>query len=265
MNRSSQSAIKHKADRTAMPDHAASVDELDYEAIEQAVMQTPRGRWFLSEYLRRHQNDETRRLAAALRRLANAQERMLIPAREASALEGLRLLLARTADSLALPGEERTLPEAAASRLHEQLASAAHDPDKAMIACEILSDCLAQLARLLGEPLPQSLPQPPQADEEEDPAAFPRAGAPSTSPATPAPSPSAPVHPAENPPAPEETLERRIVIRRRPRSGDVSIPLPEEEAGQEHSLPNRKTADGTGAEEQALPRRKVRINIRKRA
>lgn len=41
----------------------------DYAAIEQAVMETARGRWFLLEYARRQRAAETQRLADAITRL----------------------------------------------------------------------------------------------------------------------------------------------------------------------------------------------------
>ena len=43
--------------------------EVDYEAIEAAVMETARGRWFLAEYARRNRNAETRPLLTAIERL----------------------------------------------------------------------------------------------------------------------------------------------------------------------------------------------------
>jgi hypothetical protein len=43
-----------------------------YEAIENAVMETPRGRWFLSEYAKRHRNADTEALLAAMAKLEKA-------------------------------------------------------------------------------------------------------------------------------------------------------------------------------------------------
>ncbi|MGI9513035.1 MAG: hypothetical protein ACR2OL_09060 [Anderseniella sp.] len=44
-------------------------DGLDYEEIEQAVMETSRGRWFLTEFARRHKAADTALLLDAIRRL----------------------------------------------------------------------------------------------------------------------------------------------------------------------------------------------------
>lgn len=48
------------------------LDEADYEAIEQAVMETSRGRWFLAEYARRNRNADTNQLLDAMARLESA-------------------------------------------------------------------------------------------------------------------------------------------------------------------------------------------------
>lgn len=47
----------------------APVSESDYEAIEEAVMETARGRWFLSEYARRNRAADTASVLEALSRL----------------------------------------------------------------------------------------------------------------------------------------------------------------------------------------------------
>lgn len=44
-------------------------DAVFYQALEDAVMQTPRGRWFLTEYARRNRIEETQTLLAAMDRL----------------------------------------------------------------------------------------------------------------------------------------------------------------------------------------------------
>jgi hypothetical protein len=49
-----------------------TISEADYEAIELAVMETERGRWFLREYARRNRNADTDVLLEAIRRLEQA-------------------------------------------------------------------------------------------------------------------------------------------------------------------------------------------------
>jgi chemotaxis regulatin CheY-phosphate phosphatase CheZ len=49
-----------------------TISEADYDAIERAVMETERGRWFLREYARRNRNADTDVLLEAIRRLEQA-------------------------------------------------------------------------------------------------------------------------------------------------------------------------------------------------
>jgi chemotaxis regulatin CheY-phosphate phosphatase CheZ len=59
---------------TARPSHDAppALAEEDYEAIHAAVMETVRGRWFLSEYARRNRNTDTTLVLSALDRIESA-------------------------------------------------------------------------------------------------------------------------------------------------------------------------------------------------
>ncbi len=50
----------------------APISEADYEAIEAAVMETARGRWFLAEYARRNRHADTNMLLKALDRIEAA-------------------------------------------------------------------------------------------------------------------------------------------------------------------------------------------------
>jgi hypothetical protein len=45
------------------------VADSDYEAIESAIMETSRGRWFLSEYARRNRHADTNVLLSAINKL----------------------------------------------------------------------------------------------------------------------------------------------------------------------------------------------------
>src|SRR6266480_7567479 len=49
-----------------------AISDADYEAIEGAVMETARGRWFLAEYARRNRNADTTMLLKALDRIEAA-------------------------------------------------------------------------------------------------------------------------------------------------------------------------------------------------
>jgi chemotaxis protein CheZ len=55
-----------------MPPAPMTLSEADYEAIEAAVVETNRGRWFLSEYARRNRHADTKMLLTAIDRLEAA-------------------------------------------------------------------------------------------------------------------------------------------------------------------------------------------------
>src|SRR5215211_6129513 len=55
-----------------MSNNPAPLSEADYGAIEAAVMETVRGRWFLAEYARRNRHADTLMLIAALDRIEAA-------------------------------------------------------------------------------------------------------------------------------------------------------------------------------------------------
>jgi len=249
MNRSSRMAVKQK--QHAHPQDAGgkamTADMDDYEAIEKAVMATARGRWFLSEYLRRHQNDETRRLVQALRKLTRvaggeevARYRAVLE-QERAALDGIRLLLAQAADRLAKlttpdseSAPEPTLPEAAASRLSELLRAAAPRREKTPAIMQELTGLFDDLARLLGEACAVAEPLPDKGD---------------IMPASQGAQAAAPAVTGNATQA--ERKAGRIVIRRHEHSEKVDIPLPEREArgtsrrAASNEAPQNRQARGT--------------------
>ncbi len=81
------------------------ISEADYEAIEAAVMETVRGRWFLAEFARRGRADETRQMLDAIAKLEQTvREQQATPADPS-----IRLLVQRlkeVAQSLNRAGEE---------------------------------------------------------------------------------------------------------------------------------------------------------------
>src|SRR5437016_882703 len=58
--------------RCPPPPAPMPLSEADYEAIEEAVVETYRGRWFLAEYAKRHRHADTKMLLSAIERLAAA-------------------------------------------------------------------------------------------------------------------------------------------------------------------------------------------------
>ena len=54
-----------------MPPHSMTLNDADYAAIEEAVLETTRGRWFLAEYARRNRQADTQTLLTAISKLEN--------------------------------------------------------------------------------------------------------------------------------------------------------------------------------------------------
>lgn len=69
----------------------------DFDAIEAAVLETARGRWFLREYAKRNRNADTEAVLAALRDL----ERTIAEKRAAGPMDGLRTALENMAAAIA--------------------------------------------------------------------------------------------------------------------------------------------------------------------
>jgi hypothetical protein len=55
-----------------MSEQEKTARDIEYEAIEEAIMQNPRGRWFLNEYARRNRAADTDRLVDAIEHLYRA-------------------------------------------------------------------------------------------------------------------------------------------------------------------------------------------------
>ncbi len=154
-----------------------SVNE-DYEAIEAAVLETARGRWFLAEYLRRHQAAETRALLDAIRKLENALGADGRHSREILAL------MERTAGQLAEIGHEpfaAALPEAVLQMAEEAAAIATRmeklgeedgDAERNLPSLlsaqqhlmarklEAVAGCLREISAICGEETPQQTEEP---------------------------------------------------------------------------------------------------------
>ena len=52
-----------------MSDAARQIEQDEYDAIEEAVLATPKGRWFLEEYARRNRSADTTEVIVAIERL----------------------------------------------------------------------------------------------------------------------------------------------------------------------------------------------------
>jgi chemotaxis protein CheZ len=74
-----------------LPPANQPISETDYEAIEAAVMETARGRWFLDEYAQRNRNADTMLVLEAIQRLQRSvlgAETAAVPAPDMPAIQG---------------------------------------------------------------------------------------------------------------------------------------------------------------------------------
>lgn len=91
------------------PRPPAGIDLSDFEAIEGAVSETARGRWFLAEYARRLRAADTGRILEALNRL-EARQALAEPGFDAGARHQARGIAERLSD-IAWALRERGLPD----------------------------------------------------------------------------------------------------------------------------------------------------------
>jgi chemotaxis protein CheZ len=122
-----------------MPPVPMPLSEADYEAIESAVLETNRGRWFLSEYARRNRHADTKMLLTAIDRL----EAAIRGERTAESVDRIRFDLVEMAKAIA-----RTKAEIAAIKpdgeQHGKFGEATEELDSIVGATEAAtSDILA--------------------------------------------------------------------------------------------------------------------------
>ena len=81
---------------------AALPSEADYDAIQEAFMETSRGRWFLGEYAKRNRNSDTRMVLDAVARIEETLAASKKPARDPlldQALQSLRTALTQAREA----------------------------------------------------------------------------------------------------------------------------------------------------------------------
>jgi hypothetical protein len=125
----------------------------DFEAIEAAVMETSRGRWFLREFARRNRRADTRLLLKALGQLERAVE-PIAPTRD---LDGLRAGLLAMAETIASARSGNAAPAQLDRRTGEPSAppdaldTLAHDIEQATSAVIEAAERMQEAAWALRE------------------------------------------------------------------------------------------------------------------
>lgn len=182
----------------------------NYEEIEQAVMETPRGRWFLGEYARRQRGQELSGILRAMERL----ERALAVRREAAA-DPLANRIAKAIDSIddaratpppPLPGETLEARQLKYFQKDEEVFAPAPPPRPVAVPEPALADGESRGARLTIRRHPDDAAEAPV---EGAPAALAMPGA---------------------APQPDVPPKRRIVIIRHKAGDEIDVPLQREMA-----------------------------------
>ncbi len=76
----------------------------DYNIIEQALLQNPRGKWFLEEYINRNRPEDTQKLLSAIERIENTlQDKQTPPLDD---IDPIRMSILEMADAIAKTREE---------------------------------------------------------------------------------------------------------------------------------------------------------------
>jgi chemotaxis protein CheZ len=120
--------------------------EADYDAIEDAVMETMRGRWFLAEYARRNRHADTKVLLAALDRI----EASITAGPSAQAESRIRVDIVEMSQAIA-----RTKAEIAAikpdSEHHGKFGEATEELDSIVLATESATSQILAAAEQIQE------------------------------------------------------------------------------------------------------------------
>jgi hypothetical protein len=134
------------------------MSEADYEAIEAAVMETVRGRWFLAEFARRSRVDEMRQILDAMARLEQVvREQQALPVDPS-----VRLLLQRLKE--VAQGLDRVVAEMRGRGLDERFCAGIETQARAVLGLLRLNNPAATAEAEVRQPLvlPQASPEPTQ-------------------------------------------------------------------------------------------------------
>ncbi len=131
----------------------------DYDAIERAVMETPRGRWFLGQRDKRQRMDETQRILDALKKLeAVLAAPSTKTAAQAPALKNLKYF--KQNEAIFVPAEAPQSAEAPAVKTGARLVVYRNPPSGTAIAANPAAPPLAESRQLEPEALSAPAPSP---------------------------------------------------------------------------------------------------------
>ncbi|HEX2652366.1 MAG TPA: hypothetical protein VHN11_01780 [Xanthobacteraceae bacterium] len=137
----------------AKPPAPMPLNEADYEAIEAAVMETARGRWFLAEYARRNRHADTSMLLTAIDRLEGAirgEEGTIRQKQEVDPADNIRMNIVEMANAIV-----RTKAEISAikpdSEHHGKFGDATEELDSIVQTTEIATSEILAAAEQIQE------------------------------------------------------------------------------------------------------------------
>ncbi|MDX5364845.1 MAG: hypothetical protein LPK88_00355 [Alphaproteobacteria bacterium] len=132
-----------------MSDAAHRIDQDEYDAIERAVLETPRGRWFLQEFARRNRMSGTDEVIAAIERLYDLARETAADARYGflyHEMQEMRRAMSETRAAIAAvkPGERHNIPVS-----NDDLSAVAEAADRASRDIAEAADRLHDIADTL--------------------------------------------------------------------------------------------------------------------
>ncbi len=110
-----------------MSEQEQSARDVEFESIEEAIMQNPRGRWFLNEYARRNRSADTDRLVDAIEHLYKAALGARPQAEAAPAPVAAPAPLPQAANEFDAPGVNLDVIRRALADMRQQIATARRD------------------------------------------------------------------------------------------------------------------------------------------
>src|ERR1700761_5068208 len=144
---------------------AAQPSEADYDAIQEAFMETSRGRWFLGEYAKRNRNADTKMVLDAVARIEDTIAAQKKPARDPlldEALASFRVALAeaRDAANAAVHGlaiEQNLAPVRKGARVIREIAWRLREIGADGRICDLIDSQVAAIEGAAGRLSPSDL------------------------------------------------------------------------------------------------------------
>lgn len=133
-----------------MNDAARQINQDEYDAIKEAVLSTPKGRWFLEEFARRHRAADTQEVISSITRLYDLARETAAEARFGflyHEMQEMRRAMgeARTAIAAVKPGEpQNTRPHDELAEIAEAANRAAEDTRHAATRLQEIAETLRQ-------------------------------------------------------------------------------------------------------------------------